>query len=106
MKSVNDYPPKIVFEWVLTMNNNEEKVLTENQYEFYKDNWRDGKIFFGEMEINPSFVSYADKRPADVIKNRYPCTRCHQGGHDPDDRSFWCKECGGSGTNVPENKDE
>jgi len=101
MKSVNDYPKKVAWEWVLTMNDGTDKVLTENQYEFYKENWKEGKIFLADTEINPSFVAYATKRPADEIKNKYPCPRCHQSGYDPDDRSFWCKNCEGTGVELP-----
>lgn len=101
MKSVNEYRPKIAYEWVLTMSDGEEIILTENQYQFYKDHWKDKKVFVGDVEINPSFVTYSKKRAADFVKNLYPCPRCHQSGYDPDDHSFWCKVCDGSGVQLP-----
>lgn len=105
MKSVNDTKPKIIYEWVVTMNNGENIILTENQYEVLKnhiqENENPGQIFFSDFMINPVFILSTYKRPADEIKNKYPCPRCHQSGYDPDDRSFWCKNCEGTGVELP-----
>ena len=90
---------KIAYEWVVVINNGDEFYLTENQYEYYKNNQDKGKLFFSDFEINPSFVMSAYKRPADAIKDRYPCRKCHTTGYLNNDYEI-CSDCKGTGINI------
>lgn len=95
-------PQKIAYEWVLTMSKGDDILLTENQYKVYKENHKEGKIFFADVEVNPAFVMSARKRPAtNWLKDKYPCTACYTAGRNPDNTD-WCEVCGGSGVKLPE----
>lgn len=92
-----------VFEWVVTMSNGDFYVLTENQYKHYKENWKEGKIFFDTFEINPSFVSSSMRRPAEEILKKYPCERCHGGGmlfNYNEKKNMLCFICKGTGLSL------
>ena len=62
------------------MSKGDDIYLTENQYAVYKENWRDGKLFFRDIEVNPSFVVQAYKQKARVIVEKFPCLRCNTNG--------------------------
>lgn len=94
-------PRKIAYEWVLQMSKGEDILLTENQYEFYKKNYKEAKVFFADVEINPAFVMNAVKRPAtNWLKDKYPCRECYTAGRNKDNTD-WCEVCGGSGVKLP-----
>lgn len=82
------------------MSKGDDVILTENQYQFYKEHHKDSKVAFSEVEISPSFVVQAWKRPAQYIRNKYPCPVCHMGGRNADN-SGWCPSCKGSGVQLP-----
>lgn len=93
---------KKAYEWVLTMSNEDCFYLTEKQYEFYKENQGNGKIFFDTFEVNPSFVIGARKQEADHIKSMYPCRECNSNGiiimkKRPDGSFPICPKCEGTG---------
>lgn len=90
--------PKNRYEWVLTMSKGDDVVLTENQYEYYKENRENGTIFFADCEVNPSFVVSSERRPARIIKDKYPCKTCGTCGRVKKDNLFVeCPDCQGSG---------
>ena len=92
--------PKIIYEWVLMQSKGDDIVLSENQYKIYKDNYKEGKIFFADVEVNPAFVMNARRRQAKYIKDKYPCKECYSSGRKPDNAD-WCDNCGGSGVDLP-----
>lgn len=92
------------FEWVLIMSKGDDVILTENQYQAYKDGWKDGKVFFKDMEVNPSFVVSAFKRDAGFIIEKYPCSSCKGNGikprRDHHGLILECTDCGGTGLGI------
>lgn len=88
---------KTLYEWVLVMNKGDDIVLSENQYEVYKEGWKDGQMFFNGVMVNPSYVVQAYRRPAEEILRKYPCRKCYRTGVDGENT---CKECGGTGFKV------
>jgi hypothetical protein len=103
MPSTSD--KKQAFEWVLIMSKGDDVSLTEKQYEHYKDNWKDGKIFFDTFEVNPSFVVSAKQYPAsDELKKKYPCKTCHTNGYlierDREGNFKICPTCEGTGMEL------
>ena len=87
------------YEWVIVMSKGEDIYLTEKQYAFYRENCKESKVWFDDFELNPAFVVSANRRPAQVIKGRYPCKNCGTAGIMNDYSS--CPVCGGSGVNIP-----
>jgi hypothetical protein len=87
------------YEWVLSMSKGEDIILTERQYKFYRDNITSNKVTFDDCELNPAFVVSAYKRPAQVIKDKYPCKNCGTTGK-MNDYSV-CPKCEGSGVDIP-----
>lgn len=92
--------PKRAYEWILIMSKGDDVILSENQYDFYKKNYKEAKVFFADKEVNPAFVVQVYKRPAQYIKEKYPCRECYQSGRKPDNTG-WCDNCGGSGVDIP-----
>jgi rubrerythrin len=86
------------FEWVITMSKGDDIVLTEKQYEYYLENITQNNVSFDDYQINPAFVVSAYKRPAQVIKEKYPCKNCGTAGIMNDYSQ--CPVCGGSGVNI------
>lgn len=88
---------KEVFQWVMTMSEGDQIFLTESQYDHYKANWEDGKMFFKTLEVNPSFVVSAIKQPAKELKQMYPCLKCQTTGKS---LGKICPNCEGSGVDT------
>jgi hypothetical protein len=86
------------YEWVLTMSKGDDVVLTENQYDFYKEHYAESKVFFGDIEINPAFIVSAAKRPIYALRPKYPCKTCSSCGRLPDYTT--CPICEGSGVHI------
>lgn len=84
-------------EWVLVMSRGDDFYLTENQYQYYKDNYQDGKIFFKTFEINPPFVVSARQRPVEALLDMYPCHACLQTGKA---LGKVCENCDGTGVDI------
>lgn len=93
---------KELYEWVVIMSKGDEYYLTENQYEYYKDNIDQGHVFFDRIEINPFHVVSAYKRKAQEIQKMYPCPTCGGNVYDyklgRDENGEWqtCKKCKGA----------
>jgi len=90
---------KTLFEWVLIVSKGDDVILSENQYDIYKNSWRDGQMFFNGMMVNPAFVAQAYKRPAEVLKKKYPCKDCFSSGFMTD--KTICTKCEGAGAILP-----
>lgn len=92
--------PREAYEWVLVFFKEEEEAyLTEKQYEYYKQHREDRFIDFDAFGFAPSGVMKAFRRPAQKIKEMYPCKKCYGNGYlitssTPKDI---CPECGGTG---------
>lgn len=96
---------KIAYEWVLVLSKGDDIVLTENQYQVFKENIKESKIFFGDLGFSPSFVTQFYRRPAtNWLKDKYPCKACYTTGRRVDNTD-WCEACGGTGVCLP-NKQE
>lgn len=95
---------KQAYEWVLTISKGDDQILTENQYEAYKKNHQDGKIFFDTFEVNPSYVVSASRQPANHTKKKYPCKACNTigfaPGRDNQGNLVVCKKCEGTGLDL------
>lgn len=90
---------KIAYEWVLIMNKGDDIILTEKQFQVFKENITETKIVFSDCGFSPAFVVQWYKRPASTwILNKYPCMKCRATGRSKD--SGWCIACGGSGVNI------
>lgn len=92
-------------EWVMTMTKGDDIVLTETQYEFYKENRENGSIFFKTAEINPSFVVSSHKRKAEYLFKLYPCLTCNTNGEllktrKDDGICDICPTCKGTGIDT------
>lgn len=96
-------PPKIIYEWVFTMNKGDDLILTEKQYQFYSENHKESRIAFTNFEFNPMYVVSSIRRPARIIRRDFPCPDCHGGGRNKEN-SDWCSSCEGSGVKLPEKK--
>lgn len=95
-------PKKQAYEWVVNMSNGDYYLLTEAQYEHYRKNWENNKLFFDTFEINPAFVTSSSKREAsDELKRKYPCLTCGTNGHlqEKNTDGLWkvCPNCEGTG---------
>lgn len=100
---MKDNPQKIAYEWVLIMSKGEDVILSENQYEVYRNQVKNkdmSRCFFADVEVNPPFVVQSYKRKAQYIKDKYPCKECYSSGRKPDNTD-WCSNCGGSGVDLP-----
>lgn len=99
---------KKAYEWVLTPNKGDDIVLTENQYEFYKDQIKNenfSPIFFEETEVRPSQIITSVKREATIAtKSKYPCLKCDMNGYlrEKDKNGVFklCPDCEGKGIKV------
>lgn len=98
---------KIFYEWIVTLSKGEDLYLTENQYQHYKDNWKEGQMFFRDFNLNPSFVVKMEKKPGEHLLEKYPCSACHMNGQvlkesgSGSDNSFEeCKNCKGTGADI------
>lgn len=87
-----------MYEWLVKIWDGEDLVLTENQYAFYKANYREPRVFFSDFEFSPGAVKEAIKRPAEVIRNKYPCKKCYSSGFL---HGIICENCEGSGVDLP-----
>lgn len=95
--------PKMVYEWVLVMSKGDDVVLSESQYEVYREQIKAkdmSRCFFADVEFNPPFVVQSYKRKAQYIKDKYPCKECYSSGRKADNTG-WCPNCGGSGVDLP-----
>src|SRR5690349_4499460 len=72
---------KQAFEWVAVMFNDNEEYLTEAQYKFYREHDKDREVVFDDFAITTSGVLRWYKRPAEVVKERYPCLTCNTNGY-------------------------
>lgn len=88
------------------MNDGYEHIITENQYQFYKEHWQEGQMFLHGRMINPSFVAYAYQKPDTDLLMLYPCQNCNTNGYlvreggsgsTPMDE---CPVCKGTGINL------
>ncbi len=89
------------YEWVMYCKD-EEYILTEKQFVFYKNQVENGdtrQIFFSGFHINPAFVSSSERRPAQYLKQKYPCKTCGTVGQLND--FSVCPDCKGTGLNLP-----
>jgi hypothetical protein len=104
MNNIKQEPPqKIVYEWLLTRVNAGDVILTENQYEFYKNQVLKGdmrEIRFRHATIRPSYVISGIRKQASFLKDKYPCKSCYSSGRKSDNTE-WCSSCGGSGVQLP-----
>jgi len=98
---------KKAYEWVLTPQKGDDIVLTENQYEFYKAQVKNGDhapIFYDDVEVRPSYIVTSVRREASVTKNKYPCKTCDTNGFllEKDTNGVFklCPECEGRGINL------
>lgn len=98
---------KILFEWVLKDKDGEIYILTERQYQFYKDNQDEKMVGFVEFGLNPSYIVSSRRRPAENLKGMYPCNDCMTNGYlikapRNDDGTFQeCPACEGTGVKLP-----
>jgi hypothetical protein len=97
------------YEWILEMSGKaEDKILTENQYEAYREarkNGDTGVMFFKNFEINPPFVISAYKRKAEYLFKLYPCLTCNTNGEllktrKDDGTCDICPTCKGTGIDT------
>jgi DnaJ-class molecular chaperone len=93
---IEEQPQKIAYEWVFAMSRGDDVIISEKRHEFYVANRPNGIVTFSDTEINPSFVVSAHRRPAQYLKSRYPCTKCHTTGRR-NGNTGWCEACGGTG---------
>ena len=93
---------KIAYEWVIVMSKGEDIVLTEKQYLYYDDHRKDDCIIFDNCEFRPPFVVQAYKRPAEIIKDYYPCHTCKTSGWEitKEGKRIVCSKCGGTGIDL------
>lgn len=91
------------YEWVVLCSD-EEFYLTEKQHEFLLENQDKRFVDFGTFTINPAFTAWMKQRPADVIKDRYPCKKCNTNGvlheREKDGNLKTCPDCNGTGLNL------
>jgi len=87
---------QIAYEWVFTMSKGDDVIISEKRHDFYLANRANGIITFSDMEINPAHVVSSYQRPAQYLKSKYPCTKCHTTGRK-DGNIEWCDVCGGTG---------
>ena len=88
--------PKIAYEWVFVMSKGDDAIISEKRHEFYLRNRANGVVTFDDIEINPSFVVTSYKRPAQYLKNKYPCKDCYSTGVVPGNNGM-CPVCEGTG---------
>ena len=93
---------KVAYEWVIVMSKGEDIVLTENQYAYFDENRKENYIIFDNFEFNPAFIVQAYKRPAEIIKDYYPCETCHTSGWEitKEGKRIVCSKCGGTGVDL------
>lgn len=96
----------IMYEWVVTMSEGEEAVLSEGQHDQLVERLKSGEmgiVFFPQMgfDINPVHIVSMIKRPVQWLKIQFPCKTCRSSGQD---HKTWkiCKTCRGSGVQFPE----
>lgn len=98
---------KETYQWDIFFSKGDDMHLTENQYAFYKENWREGKVFFDDLEINPSFVTSAQKRLAFELYKMYPCEECGTTGarwSSEKKERYDCPNCDGTGIDTKNRK--
>ena len=93
---------EIAYEWVLTFSKGEDIVLTEKQYQLYCAHAEDNFISFDNFGFNPAYVIQVIKRPAERLKDYYPCETCHASGWEmKDGKRQPCSKCKGTGLDLP-----
>lgn len=92
------------YEWVLVIEDAPDIVLTEKQFEVYKTRVQNGEytsLFVDDAEIRPYHVVTSFKRPAEIVKKKYPCKPCMTNGFllEKDEKGVFklCPECKGTG---------
>lgn len=98
---------KKAYEWVLVPQRGDDIILTERQYQLYKDQVKEGDtspIFFDEVEVKPPYIVMSFRRDASVTKEKYPCLKCDTNGFlnekDADGVFLLCPTCEGSGIDT------
>ena len=98
MSYISDLPT--VYEWVIVFfKEGEEVYLTEKQYEAYKEHQGDAMLFFDDFSFAPSGVMKTFRRPAEKIKEMYPCKTCNGNGYKSINSAEIdiCPDCKGTG---------
>jgi len=95
---------KQAYEWVLVFFNENipDIVLTEKQHDFYQEHRGDKIVDFDDCSVAPSGIVTTFRRPAQVIKQKYPCLACNTNGYiakSPTELET-CPKCGGTGVNL------
>lgn len=99
---------KKAYEWVLTPSKGDDAILTEAQYQFYKNQIESedfSPIFFDDYEVRPAQIVSGIKREASYTKQKYPCMKCDTNGfllREKDEKGVFkiCPDCGGTGLNL------
>jgi RecJ-like exonuclease len=88
---------KQLFEWVVFCKD-QEYILTEKQFEVLMNNQDNRFVKFPHCVIQSAMISSMTKRPAQELRNMYPCKACHTTGQI---NYIECKDCKGTGVKLP-----
>lgn len=101
-----------LYEWVVSCDD-EEFILTEKQHEYLIKNQDKRFVAFPGFTIQPAMVAWMKRRPAEALKQMYPCKKCYSSGvfieqsgevqpnGSMPTTEMICPDCGGTGVNLP-----
>lgn len=98
---------KTLFEYLVKDKDGEIYILTENQKHYLQENEDKRFVIFPKFTLNPAYIVSITQRPAEALKDMYPCNDCMTNGYlvgqprDDDGKYPECQTCEGTGVKLP-----